>query len=93
MFAFRLTLTSEVAQLPSVEPLFNEVRFSTPSTNSNSIYLSDSPVNAVNSGLRFAVAKGKDFPLKLTNLSQLYAYGTSNDVLDVMCEISKEAKP
>lgn len=90
IFAYRLTLTGEAMQLPTVKPKY-EMSFSTPSTNAGSVYLADSPVSAESVSFRYAIAAGKDFPLKVTNLSKLYAYGTATDVLDMICEV-KEGK-
>ena len=73
-------------QLPAVKPRYSQVRFATPSTNSGAIYLSDTPVNSEATSLRFAVAAGTKFPLKLSDLNLLFAYGTAGDYLDMLCE-------
>ena len=72
-------------QLPNVMPA-GMVRFSTPSDNSGAIYLSASPANAETVSTRFAIAASKHFPLKISDLSLLYALGTASDALDILCE-------
>lgn len=85
-------MTAKPMQLPAVKPRYSQVRLSAPSTNSGAVYLSDTPVNSEATALRFAVAAGTKFPLKLSDLSLLYAYGTAGDYLDMLCEqkISKK---
>lgn len=85
IFAFRLTMTSEAQQLPRVRPK-HEVRLSTPSGNSDTIYLSDSPVNAGVTSARFAIPPNARFPLKVSDLSLLWVSGTAADALDLLCE-------
>lgn len=86
VFTFRLVLTSTPQQLPKVMPKFNEARFSTPAGNSAVVYLSYSPITAETVATRFEIAAGKDFPLKVSDLSLIYVHGTAADVLDVVCE-------
>ena len=74
-------------QLPKVRPLFRQARFSTPSTNSDVIYLAGADLESQSASLRFAIAAGKEFPLPISDLSLIYVYGTADDVLDVICEI------
>lgn len=86
IFAYRLILTGSPQQLPSVKPKFNEVWFSTPSTNSGSVFLSDVPVNTETETTRYAIPADTRFPFKVTDLSELYVDGTSGDYLDLICE-------
>lgn len=86
IFAYRLTLTSTAQQLPKIAPKHGEIRFSTPSGNSGAIYLSDAPVNVASTTTRFAIPANRQFPFKITDLSQLYAHGTSGDYLDMITE-------
>lgn len=86
IFAFRLTLTGSPMQLPSVKPKLGECRFSTPSGNASAVYLADSPASVEAVSNRFAIAAGKEFPFKISDLSQLYADGTSGDYLDMITE-------
>lgn len=86
IFTFRLTLTSTPQQLPKVVSKFNEIRLSTPSGNAGVVYLADTPANAEAVSNRFAIAAGKEFPLKISDLSQLWADGTSGDYLDMITE-------
>lgn len=86
IFAHRLTLTGSPQQLPRVMPKYAEVRFSTPSGNAASVYLSDTPASVKTVSNRYEIAAGKEFPLKISDLSEIYADGTSADVLDMVCE-------
>ena len=85
IFAFRLTLTGSPQQLSNVVPKFNEVRFSTPA-NSGVVYLADTPAGVEAVSNRFAIPAGKVFPFKISDLSQLWANGTTGDCLDMITE-------
>lgn len=95
IFSFRLVLDGSPVRLPNIKPLFNEVEFSTPSTNSGSVYFSDTPVNAEATSHRFALASNKSLPFRIANLDELYVDGAAADCLDMMCavkNIPKEVK-
>jgi len=95
IFAYRLTLRTSPEQLPKLKPKYSQVRLSTPSTNSNPVYISGSPVDSESDTLRFAIAAGTRFPFKVSDLSQIWVSGSADDVLDVLCEEKpkrKEAK-
>lgn len=89
VFTFRLTITSEPQQLPKVMPRYEQVRLSTPSGNVGSVYLSGNPANSEAPSNRFAIPADARFPLRISDLSLLWAYGTASDVLDLLCETSE----
>jgi len=88
ILTYRLTLGGEPVRLPLGKPRF-ETRFWTPSTNAASVYLSSGSAESQNTSLRFEVAAGKLFPMKLSELSSLWLTGTVGDSLDVLTEIEE----
>ena len=93
LLAFRLTVVKggEPIEFPlgkNGKPKFSEVRVSTPATNAGNVYIGNSCVNAKFSSLRYAVASGKTFNLKLSTLEDLWLDADNDgDALDILTEI------
>lgn len=86
VLAFTMTITDTPQRLPEGKPVFGELRVSTPAANSGDIYFADSPVGTEGT-IRFTIAAGKEQVIKISDLTMLYAHGTTGDKVSIFAEI------
>lgn len=91
ILSLRLTVGSEPEQLPNRQLTQHSVRLRTATGNSGDVYLADSYVSANDAEMRYSLPAGSSEKLELSNLDELWYFGTLNDYLYVIGEIEQLA--
>ena len=81
-----LAIGSEPKQLPYGQPMFGELNVTCPLANSGDVFLADSPVGC-STGPRYVIAAGSEQTIKISEISNLYYFGTADDELAIFAEI------
>lgn len=66
-----------------------DVGFRTPVANAGDVYLANSYASVNDASMRYPIPAGSDEGMKVSNLDELWYYGTSGDFLYIMTEIEQ----
>jgi hypothetical protein len=88
MLALTLSVKSEPERLPNGKPAFGELRVSADSGNAGDVYIADT-AGACRTGPRFTIEAGDSMPIKASELSKLYYFGTAGDQLSIFAEVEE----
>lgn len=90
ILSLRLTVGSEPEQMPNRKLTHKSVLLRTATGNTGSVFLANDYASANDAGFRYALPPIRGYAeLKLSNLDDLWYFGTLGDTLDLITEIEK----
>jgi len=89
ILTLRLLIKDEPQQMSYAKLRNRDVGFRTPVANVGDVYLANSYASANDAGMRYSIPAGSHESMKVTNLDELWYYGTLGDYLYIMTEIDE----